>query len=242
MVSRGFPNLRLVNNSIGELYRRLSRKGVELFQHDFSLSGHALDRTCDPVIRTQNIAHQLAYHFRLAVSTVVVSFRSNLPVPGRIELSSSLDFFIDLHSQHREDSKAIAAILAHEVAHIFLHHAGLRLEPEFHNEVLTDTAAVYLGCGATIMNGASETVTKLGTATERRFRQFGYITVDEFGYIQAKRDRLYCRDSAARFDAGLPLAAFRAGRKRLGAELRTRPYAGKLRGAITQLFPRVMGG
>lgn len=239
MLSRGFPNLDLVNRSIGKLYEGLSRKGLELFQKDFELSGSALDQASDPVIRTQKIAHQLAYHFRLAVSAVVVAFRSNLPVPGRVELSSSLDFFIDLHSQHRDDPKAIAAILAHEVAHIFLHHAGIRLDPEFHNEVLTDTTAIYLGCGATILNGALETVTKLGKTTERRFRQFGYLTVDEFGYIQSKRDRFHGRDSWNSVDAGLPRAGFRAGRKRLAAELRARPYAGNVLGSMSRLFSNV---
>jgi predicted SprT family Zn-dependent metalloprotease len=242
MLSRGFPNIDLVNNSIGELYRRLSRKGIELFPRDLSLNGRAVDLASDPVIRAQHIAYQLAYHFRLAVSSVVVTFRSNLPVPGRIELSSSLDFFIELHATHRDDPKAIAAILAHEVAHIFLHQTGIRLEPEFHNEVLTDTTAVYLGCGAAILNGASETVTRYGNTTERRYRQFGYLTVDEFGYIHSKRDRLHHRDSSASFDSGFPKAAFRADRKRLAAEAHVRPYARKVSGFMTNLFWKIPGG
>jgi hypothetical protein len=235
--SRGFANLELVNESVRELYRRLSPSGVRLFEHDFVLRGRAIDPKCDSVIRTQKIAHQLAYHFRLTVSAVVVTFRSNLPVPGRIELSSSLDFFfIDLHSEHRDNWKAIVAILAHEVAHIFLHHAGIRFDPEFHNEVLTDTTAAYLGCGASIFNGASETITHLGTLTQHQSRQFGYITVDEFGYIQAKRDLLYGRDSSASVDRGLPSSGLRAGRKRLQMERRRRPYASKARAFISQLF------
>lgn len=234
--TRSFRNLELVNKSIRELYKRLSPGRVRLFEHDFVLSGRAADPKCDAVIRVQKIAHQLAYHFRLAVSTIIVTFRSNLPVPGRIELSSSLDFFVELHSEHRDNWKAIAAILAHEVAHIFLHHAGIRFNPEFHNEVLTDTTAAYLGCGATILNGASETITKPGTLTQRQTRQFGYITINEFGYIQAKRDLLYGRDSSASVDSGLPSSGLRAGRKQLQIERCSRPYASKARAFISQLF------
>jgi hypothetical protein len=64
-----------------------------------------------------------------------------------VELSQSNEFFVELQSQHRFAAKAIAAILAHEVAHIFLHRCGVRFPDEFENEVLTDTTAVYVGFG-----------------------------------------------------------------------------------------------
>ena len=49
--------------AVSQLYRRLSRQGVELFQRDLSLNGRAVDLASDPVIRVQHIAYQLAYHF-----------------------------------------------------------------------------------------------------------------------------------------------------------------------------------
>jgi hypothetical protein len=36
--------------------------------------------------------------------------------------------------------------------------------------------------------------------------------LDEFGYVIAKRDRLYGTNSIARIDPGVPADAFRAGR------------------------------
>jgi hypothetical protein len=136
----------------------------------------------DPAIRTQNLARRLAQHYHIKLSTIVVSFNSALPVPARIEISSSLDFFIELRSEYRDKPRAIMAILAREIAHIFLHQAGIRFHPEFENEVLTDTTAAYLGCATTLLNGTQTTCTNvktnfLGTSIENTIRHFGYITL-----------------------------------------------------------------
>ena len=225
MSAHGFENLPLINKSIRELYVRLTPQRVRQFATDFEPTPEELDPKADPIIRTQRVARHLANHFRVAVSTVVVTFNSTLPVPGRVELSSSLDFFIDLHSEHRDSPKTIAAILAHEVAHIFLHQAMIRLEPVFTNEVLTDTTAAYLGCAATILNGAQEWTTREGDRTQTHTRTYGYISLDEFGYIHAKRDFALGRRPGCDIDYGLPQAGYGNGFRRHNLEQTERPYS-----------------
>jgi hypothetical protein len=223
MLQRGYPNLELVNDSIRSLYRSLKAVRIKGFSDDL-LPEAALDKWSDPVISTQALASRIAVHFRLAVTTVVVTFSSALPVPGRVELSSSSDFFIEIHAEYRSQPDCIAAILAHEIAHIFLHQHRVSLEPEFRNEVLTDTTAAYLGCGILIMNGASETEESVDyNRIERRARQCGYITVDEFGYVLAKRDLLFSHDSSRDLKPGLPVDGYFAGRNRFQSELSKRP-------------------
>ncbi len=100
------------------------------------------------------MARQIAAQFRLAATTVVATFTSNLPVPARVESANDSEFFIEIDAAHRLEPDCIAAILAHEIAHVFLHRRRIALEPEFRNEVLTDTTATYFGCGVLIMNAA----------------------------------------------------------------------------------------
>jgi predicted SprT family Zn-dependent metalloprotease len=223
--TRGFANLQTIRRAINELYRGFGPRHLNSYPESFSLGAFASDLRNDPVIGTQRLAKRIASHYRLPVTTVIVTFSSALKTPGRVELSSTNEFFVEVQSQHRYEPKAIAAILAHEVAHIFLHRCGVRLAGEFANEVLTDTTAVYVGFGPTILNAFTENKSYLpGNVVETRTHHFGYLTLDEFGYIIAKRDRLYHTDSTARIDSGMPADAFRAGRSCFQRELRHRPF------------------
>lgn len=234
--ARGFANIELINLSLLELFLRLRRARIRQFAENFDVSSH--ERVCfeDPVIRVQKIARKFAEHYRIAVSSIIVTFRSDIRVPGRVELSRTSDFFIDIHSCLRDHIKPILAILAHEVAHIFLYQAGISLKPAFHNEVLTDTAAVFLGCGVAILNGASETQVVSGNVISTTTMTFGYLSVDEFGYIQAKRDAFFRSTPSKLINPGLPLWGYYTGRRRHKKELKAAPYAAP--GFFTRLFKK----
>jgi hypothetical protein len=221
---RGFTNLALVNRALRELYLRLSPAGVRVFYHDFHLTHYENNPSDDPVIRVQKIARHLANHYRIKVSSIIVTFRSDISAPGRIELSPASDFFVEINSEYRYLPKSIVAILAHEIAHIFLFQAGIRMEPLLQNEILTDTTAVFLGCGAAILNGATTTSVTSGNIVKTQTRLFGYISVDEFGYVQAKRDAFFHFGKNTFVDQGLPMAGYRAGRLRLQAEHNIPPF------------------
>ena len=225
MPQRGFPSISLVNASIRLLYSSLKAARIRSFSNDLLVADLNGVGWAEPTIAVQRMARAIAMHYRLAISTVVVTFRSDLSVPGRVELSNSSDFFIEIHSDHRFQPDCVAAILTHEIAHIFLHMHRIRFEPEFQNEVLTDTAAAYLGGGIVILNGTTETEREVDlNRIEKHSRHFGYLTVDEFGYVLAKRDILHSRDSCRCLKRGLPKDGYRTGRRLLEAERRERPF------------------
>jgi len=223
--TRGFEHLHVIAKSLHELYRGFGPKHLKSYQDTFDLVPSTDDLRRDAVIGTQHLARRIAAHFPLPVTTVIVTFSSSLKPPGRVELSRSNEFFVELQSQYRSAPKAIGAILAHEVAHIFLHRCGVRFSDEFENEVLTDTTAVYVGFGPTILNAVSETTSHLpNNVIQTRTHHFGYLTLDEFGYILAKRDGVYGTDSASKIDSGISASAFQCGRSCYQGELRSRPF------------------
>lgn len=238
--TRGFDHLNVVLKSIHELYRAFGAEKLKSFASDFVLGTSADEVRTDPIIGTQHLARRIAGHYRLPVTTVIVSYSSSLLPPGRVELSQSNEFFVELQSQYSGDPKPVAAILAHEVAHILLYRCGVRFPDQFENEVLTDTTAVYLGFGPTILNAATETKNYLpNKVVQTRTHHFGYLSLDEFGYIQAKRDDLFGRNSDTSIDPGLPKSGFGFGRRRLNTERKKRPYAPPALPRVSSFIERV---
>lgn len=175
----------------------------------------------DSVVATQQIARRIAMLYRLRIGTVVVTFVSNLDRPGRIELSDSDDFFIELHAEYRRRYEQVAAILAHEVAHIFCHRLKISIGDTFEDEVLTDTTAVYLGAGVPILNAFTDESDYSAEASNRRRQQcFGYITPDEFGYLLAKRHSTFGDDPSSHLTTTPGTEAYKCGRDRALQDLR----------------------
>ena len=222
---RGFKNIDLINLSLRQLFLRLTPARIRQFAHNFDLRLCENDRSDDPIIRVQKIARRFADHYPISVSAVVVTFRSRMHVPGRVELSPASEFFIELHDNLRDSLAPIIAILAHEVAHIFLYQEGFPLEQTFQNEVLTDTTAIFLGCGAAILNGASQTSTTAGNVTTTQLQKYGYLSVDEFGYVQAKRDAFFHTAPTKLVNRGLPRLGYLTGQQRLKSEMNAPPFA-----------------
>jgi hypothetical protein len=156
---RGFANLEAIRIAIKELYRGFGPAHLNSYPDTFRLGSSLSDVLNEPIIGTQRLAKRIGAHYRLPVTTVIVYFSSTLKKPGTVGLSSTNEFFVELQSQHRAEPKAIAAILAHEVAHIFLHRCGVRFANEFDNEVLTGTTAAYVGFGPAILNALKRTLT-----------------------------------------------------------------------------------
>ena len=236
--TQGFDHV--IFKSIHKLYREFGSAHLRSFTNDFVLGSSAEDVRRDPIIGTQQLAKRIAAHYRLPFTTVIVSFSSSLRPPGRVELSQSNEFFVELQYQYKGDPIAIAAILAHEIAHILLHRCGVRFQDELENEVLTDTVAVYVGFGPTILNAATEKKNYLpGNTVETKTHHFGYLTVDEFGYIQAKRDDLFGRNSFASINSGLPRRGFSCGRQRVNTEHKKRPYATPIMARVPRFMERI---
>ena len=218
-----FENILMVNKAIHYIYRSLGARYVKEFAETFNFDSNYLYQ--DSIIGAQYLAKKIANHYHLPVKAVVVTFSSSLKQPGIVELSSSDDFFVELQIQYQSDPKSIAAILAHEVAHIFLHKSNMRFPEEHDNEVLTDTVAAYFGFGPTILNAVTQNKRRVFANTvETKVHHFGYLSLQEFGYILAKRDAVYGRKSSrwASIPENFP-SAVRSGASLYYNELGSRP-------------------
>lgn len=149
----------------------------------------------DIVIGVHSLAGVIVRHLQLPKACIIVRFR-DMENPGQVELSSEDDYLVDLNNKYRNDHRDIAAILAHEITHVFLHRHGIQVPDTLENEILTDTAAVYLGVGWLSSNAHRVTEDRQEryiapdmrevriTTTDERL---GYLTPEEFGYVLGKR-------------------------------------------------------
>src|SRR4051794_31944072 len=117
-IERGYPHLAAIRESIRLLYKQFSPQSVRLFSR--SLSPDELSRASDSdvVIWVQSVAGAIVRHLQLPIGCVIVSFR-DVGAPGLVELSPEDDYLVSLPPRYRDDRRDIAAILAHEVTHVF---------------------------------------------------------------------------------------------------------------------------
>ena len=223
-----FKNVAAINANICSLYKTIGARLVPDFKNNL-----VIDNSCyhsDIVIYSQNIARQIANFLGLHLLNVVITFVHNLGAPGKVLLSSGNFFPIEVDEKYRSNTNLISAILAHEIAHIYLYKHDIRIKDTFQNEVLTDTTAAFLGCAWLILNSSYEEPSYMDNRTAVKW--FGYITQYEVGYILAKRDFLLKQDSSDAMMYGRSREFFDAGKahflKSLGRPYVRRSALGKL--------------
>lgn len=232
-----FKNISAINANISRLYKSIGAPLVPNFNTNLVIDNGYYHS--DIVIFTQNIAKQIADCLGLNITRVVVTFVHNLGVPGKVELSAGHTFFVEVDERYKSNTNFISAILAHEVAHIYLFKHNIRIQDTFRNEVLTDTTAAFLGCAWLMLNSSYEEASELNTT----LNSFGYITQFEVGYILAKRDFLLQQNSLDAMIYGHSREFFDAGKsyflKSLG-----RPYVKRsaLENLAYQLKSRLKAG
>jgi len=198
-IERGYPRLNHIKQSIKALYKHLPDHSIEAFTTSIKPNDISIDYCDDIIIAVHKLANKIAQHLHLPVGTILVNFSISLQHPGRVELTQQNDYLINLHARYRQDQRDIAAILAHEITHVFLHRAKLRFPTTDDNEILTDTAAVYLGVGWPCLNSFRIMVedsfvpgfaipTKM---TIMHASKVGYLTPEELGYVLAKRSLVF---------------------------------------------------
>lgn len=223
-----FRNIRAINANISHLYAAIGAPLSPNFTTNLVINTQYCQS--DIVVLTQNIARQIAEHLGLHITNVVVTFVANLGVPGRVELSTGNTFFVGVDEQYRFNTNFIAAILAHEIAHIYLFKHNLHSKDTLRNEILTDTTAAFLGCAWLMLNSSYEETSAVNYQTT--IHSFGYITQYEVGYILAKRDFLLEHDSTKAMIYGRSEEYFAAGKahflKSLGRPYIKRSALGKL--------------
>ncbi len=150
----------------------------------------ALGSGSDKYVEIQIAAKKIADFVGLAGLTFLIE-----PVPlgtgtcGRIELrAGSSDVFVQLSPDLFGFPEAILATLSHEISHKFLHVNGLSWgtgqADHYHNEVLTDITAVFLGLGKLMLNGRhAERVVTAADGMTKHTREVGYLDASQLAFV-----------------------------------------------------------
>ncbi|MFF8936221.1 hypothetical protein ACF08O_16100 [Streptomyces paradoxus] len=198
-VEHGYPHLETVRAAITALYKRLSYDTVRTFAASVVPADVAFCDTDDLYLGAQRVAHELVRHYRLPDARLVVSFRE-MRHAASVELAAGPEYFVELNDRFRTHRRDIGAALAHEVMHVYLHRLDLSFPGVRDNEILTDTAATYLGAGWLLLDAFRED----GASSQK----LGYLTPEEFGYVLAKRSLVFGEDPSVWFTSAQAYTAY----------------------------------
>lgn len=179
-----------------------------------------------PVLAVQTLARRIAEIYSLDVGTIVVTFLRDMKPAGRVELGGAADrdFFVEVRSEFQTQPKILAAILGHEIGHIFLHHHRLHPPPSQFAEILTDTVAVLYGFGPAMADTfvvTEKTEVHAGRLrTSRVEHHMGYLTPEEMGFALVRAGFGAIENS---LESDAARSAFLLGRQRASLELSTPP-------------------
>ncbi|MCK7622049.1 hypothetical protein MUU72_02725 [Streptomyces sp. RS10V-4] len=216
-IAHGFPHLGTVRAALTALFRRLSYDTVSTFPTSVLPVDVAFDDTEDLHLGAQRVARALVRQLRLPDARIVITFRE-MEHAATVELTAGPEYFVELNDRFRRHRKDIGAALAHEVTHVWLHRLDLSFPATGDNEILTDTAAAYLGAGWLLLDAYREH----GPFSQK----LGYLTPEEFGYVLAKRAAFFAEDPAPWFTSPQAYDAYTAGRDRARRDERRPPLAG----------------
>jgi hypothetical protein len=189
---RAFARIGVIQDSIRELYAKLSGETVKSYTTSLAPMFSVIPRGQDPVTGAEQVARAVARHLRLTDVGLIVSFKElghegELRPAAEVTLGAGPDYHITLSPRYRDDRRDMAAVLAHEVMHIFLHRSGIRFTDRIMNEILTETATVYLGTGWLTLDAHRTTTTYSSSSFTTSTQTLGYVSPEELGYILAKR-------------------------------------------------------
>lgn len=198
-IVRGYPHLNSVKKSIKLLHQHFSSEKLLIYKASLSPEDIVINPSADIVIEVQRLAGRIARYLELPIGKIFVTFSPSLPCPAQVELSMADDYLVRLHERYRFGYQDVPALLAHEIVHIFLHRLKIAFPHVLDNEILTDTAATYLGLGWPCLNAFRISVHdshEFGYVGPRTIRhvsasKVGYLTPEEFAYVLAKRSLLF---------------------------------------------------
>ncbi|EST34016.1 hypothetical protein N566_19045 [Streptomycetaceae bacterium MP113-05] len=194
-----------VRSAVTALYRRLSADTVGQFAASVVPAEVALGDGEDVHLGAQRVAGALVQHLRLPRARIVVSFRA-MEQAASVELAAGPEYFVELNERFRSHRRDVGAALAHEVMHVYLHRVDLAFPGVGANEILTDTAAAYLGSGWLLLDAFRQD----GVSSQK----LGYLTPEEFGYVLAKRAAVFGEDPSSWFTSAEAYEAYVVGRAR----------------------------
>ncbi|MER7734168.1 hypothetical protein ABTX80_25080 [Streptomyces erythrochromogenes] len=216
VIEHGFPHLAVVRASITALFRRMSGDGIRAHAASFSPADAAFDASEDLYLGAQRVASAMVRALRLPDARMVVAFRP-MQEAAAVELDAGPEYFVEVNDRFRTHRRDLAAALAHEATHVLLHRLELAFPDPAENEILTDTAAAYLGVGWLLLDAYRE-----DALTHQRF---GYLTPEEFGYVLAKRAALLGEDPSPWFTSPQAYEAYVRGSALAARDHRRAPLA-----------------
>jgi hypothetical protein len=216
-----FPRLAVVQDALRELYRALSPARIRSYS---AAIAPVVVSWSEPVLDAQRLARAIALHLGMTDVRLIVAFRELGETgdggyhAGNVELGPGPEYFITLSPRFHDDVRGTAAVLAHEVMHVFLHRNRIWWADQHRNEILTDTATVYLGTGWLMLD--AHRVAGAG-------QSLGYLAPAELGYVLAKRAFAFGEDIEG-YLAANPAArqAYLAGRHRAAQDHDAAPLSG----------------
>ncbi|KJK44142.1 hypothetical protein [Streptomyces sp. NRRL F-4428] len=232
-VEHGFPHLATVRAAITALFRRLSADGVRAYATSLSPADAAFDASDDLHLGAQRVASAVVRALRLPDARMAVAFRP-MEEAATVELAAGPEYFVEVNDRFRTHRRDLAAALSHEAAHVLLHRLELVFPDPAENEILTDTAAAYLGAGWLLLDAYRE-----DALTRQRF---GYLTPEEFGYVLAKRAVLFGEDPSTWFTSPQAYEAYVRGSALAARDLRRAPLAAAGPGARRRYARARRGG
>ncbi|MEU0782293.1 hypothetical protein ABZ341_11960 [Streptomyces sp. NPDC006173] len=201
-VEHGFPHLDTVRASVTALWKRLSYDTVHSFSASVAPADVAFADLDDLHLGAQRVAREMVRHYRLPDARMIVGFRE-MTHAANVELAAGPEYFIELNDRFRTHRRDIGAALAHEVMHVYLHRLDLAFPGTRDNEILTDTAAAYLGAGWLLLDAYREDAASS--------QKLGYLTPEEFGYVLAKRALVFGEDPSVWFTSPQAYTAYTKG-------------------------------
>lgn len=215
-VEHGFPHLETVRASITALFRRLTPDGIRAYDTSFAPADAAFGGDEDLHLGAHRVASAMVRALRLPDARMVVAFRP-MRDAATVELAAGPEYFVEVSDRFRVHRRDLAAALAHEVTHVLLHRLDLRFPTTAENEILTDTAAAFLGAGWLLLDAYREDALT--------HQKLGYLTPEEFGYVLARRAGLFGEDLSTWFSSPQAYEAYVRGRALAERERRRAPLA-----------------
>lgn len=215
-VEHGFPHLETVRASLTALFRRLTADGIRAYATSITSAEAAFGPDEDLHLGAHRVASAVVRALRLPDARMVVTFRP-MRDAATVELAAGPEYFVEVNDRFRVHRRDLAAALAHEVTHVLLHRLDLGFPAAADNEILTDTAAAFLGSGWLLLDAYREDALS--------HQKLGYLTPEEFGYVLARRARLFGEDPAIWFTSPRAYEAYVRGHALAVREERRAPLA-----------------
>tara|TARA_Y100001934_G_C12108887_1_gene657536 strand:+ start:260 stop:853 length:594 start_codon:yes stop_codon:yes gene_type:complete len=130
-------------------------KACGKYIHNKIFDPKSLPENIPDEVGIQKVTKTLAESIGMHGFQFIVSFTKLKDATGQIFLNIDRDknVFIEIQRDKIKTAQQLYAILAHELAHQYLHTHYIEESDNLENERLTDVCAVYIGFGKLLLNG-----------------------------------------------------------------------------------------